>query len=120
MKKKKRLGLFGLMMFSFSLFNHFKHILDVLRYETGIAIKVLIQSIFLSVALGLLFVTTWVSLLGLLFLYFISLPISPFLSLLIITLINLLLLLIFGLLLIKKMRALSFQEFCKKLLPPDL
>jgi hypothetical protein len=93
-----------------SLFKFIPNLIFILEFEATAAGKSLVSLLMLYLIAGTLLTSTWLCLLSICFIYFISLHLSWLLSLFIIVIINLLLLIITGLMILRAKNILSFPQ----------
>jgi hypothetical protein len=86
------------------------NVTSLINLKSRLVGKNIFKIVLLSVVFSLLLTTSWLCLLGMLLVYFVSLPINPLVSLAIVFLINTLVLIIIGVILAKEKKNLFFSE----------
>lgn len=97
-------------MFVFSLFKFVPNFILLIELEARSAGKSIVSLLILYLIAGSLLTSTWLCIIAMCFIYFISLHLSWILSLLIIVIVNLLLLIITTLVVSKAKNNLSFEK----------
>lgn len=119
-KKKKPFSriLVGLLVAIPTLLHFFQNIGEIIKIEANQAGQNIVKILIIAVLSAFLLATTWLCVLGLLFLYFLSLQLSAMLSLFFILVVNIVLLFMLGLIALRLKHKLLFpmtRQLCKKL-----